>query len=170
MSYSGGERAAWTRDLEGLYASQPVFAIIGGLVPGPWQTVADFCDKFEVPCLFPETGRPAAAPESGYTIYFSRGVPGSLPGDDPSGERTRMKNWQLSRGIAPGNERIQLNTQFTLALLEDSLRRMAGHYLRDYLIETIERETETARNPGVYPRLSLGPGQRFAFKGAWILP
>jgi hypothetical protein len=81
-----------------------------------------------------------------------------------------MKSWQLSRGIAPGNERIQLNTQFTLALLEDSLRRMAGRFSRDYLIETIERETESAPNPGVYPRLSLGPGQRFAYKGGGNMP
>src|SRR5437763_7605508 len=87
----------------------------------------------------------------------------------PSRAREHMRNWQLSRGIPAGKERIQLDAQFLFALLDDSLRRMAGRFSRDYLIETVERETESARNPGIYPRLSLAPGQRFASKGAWIL-
>jgi hypothetical protein len=39
-------------------------------------------------------------------------------------------------------------------------------YSREYLIETIEHEIENQLNPGTFPRLSLGPGQRFAAKGA----
>jgi hypothetical protein len=85
-------------------------------------------------------------------------------------EREHIRNWQLSRGVPAGNERIQLDALFLLSLLDDCLRRMAGRFSRDYLIETVERETETARNPGIYPRLSLAPGQRFASKGVWILP
>ena len=42
-------------------------------------------------------------------------------------------------------------------------------YYRDYLIERIERESEKDLNPGIYPRLALGPTQRFASKGAYIV-
>ena len=66
-------------------------------------------------------------------------------------------------------ERLQLNAHFALALLDYSIARMNGTFSADYLLETIERETETSPSPGVFPRLSLGPGQRFAAKGTQIV-
>ncbi len=46
---------------------------------------------------------------------------------------------------------------------------MAGRFSRDYFVETLEREAERAANPGVFPRLGLGAGQRFASKGCYIV-
>jgi len=46
---------------------------------------------------------------------------------------------------------------------------MVDNFSGEYLIETIEHEAETSINPGVFPRLSLGPGQRFASKGTYIV-
>ena len=40
---------------------------------------------------------------------------------------------------------------------------------RDLLIEVLESEVERDLNPGVYPHLALGPGQRFASKGCYIV-
>ncbi|MDO9386473.1 MAG: hypothetical protein Q7T65_07180 [Thiobacillus sp.] len=36
-------------------------------------------------------------------------------------------------------------------------------------IERIEQMAETSLSPSIYPRLSLGPGQRFASRGGYIL-
>lgn len=269
-----GPPATWTAQLENFYARQPVFAIVASIAAGPWQPVADFCDRSETPCLFPDAALPAKPAPTSNTVYFSGGVIAEaealasylgdqrplvqvfaqsplaaaaadafralrpsvvsipLPADPPAAawwralprstaliawapaahlqsldcdslrttfyvsatlsgdpapcrsaglvstaavgansslERARLRNWLLSRGVPPGSERIQLNAVFALNLVDDCLRRMSGRFSRDYLLETIERTAETAPNPGIYPRLSLGPGQRVASKGAWIV-
>jgi hypothetical protein len=94
--------------------------------------------------------------------------PFALPGS-PAPEEKRVRGWLLSRGVARRYERIQFNSYFAMSLLDCSLTRMVGNFSRDYLIETIEREAETSINPGVFPRLSLGPGQRFASKGSYVV-
>jgi hypothetical protein len=38
-----------------------------------------------------------------------------------------------------------------------------------WLIERVEHEAELVPDPGAYPSPSLGPGQRFASKGCWIV-
>jgi hypothetical protein len=67
------------------------------------------------------------------------------------------------------HERIQFNAYFTLAVVDHSLMNLAGNFSRDYFIENVEHETEGTPNPGVFPNLSLGPGQRFASKGSYIV-
>ena len=66
-------------------------------------------------------------------------------------------------------ERIQLNTYFALAIADHALAHLVENFSRDYFIENIEQETENALNPGIFPHLSLGPGQRFASKGSYIV-
>jgi hypothetical protein len=48
------------------------------------------------------------------------------------------------------------------------IRRMLDNYSRNYLIEKMEHMVENAQATGAFPRLSLGPGQRFASKGVYI--
>jgi hypothetical protein len=81
----------------------------------------------------------------------------------------RARAWLRSRGIVRGHERIQFNTYFTLAVVDHSLMNLAGNFSRDYFVENVEHETEDTPNPGVFPILSLGPGQRFASKGSYIV-
>jgi cytochrome oxidase Cu insertion factor (SCO1/SenC/PrrC family) len=92
----------------------------------------------------------------------------SLPGKEPP-HAYRVRAWMNARGVAHGDERTQLDTYFTLTALDDALSRMVDHFSRDLLIEVLEREVENDLNPGVYPRLSLGPGQRFAAKGCYLV-
>ena len=73
-----------------------------------------------------------------------------------------------ARRIQPTHARLQFNTYFALNVTEHALNHMVDRFSRDYLIERVEHETENALSPGVFPRLSLGPGQRFASKGAAI--
>jgi hypothetical protein len=57
----------------------------------------------------------------------------------------------------------------SLSVADYSLMMLAGNFNRDYFVECVEQETESTPNPGVFPRLSLGPGQRFASKGSYIV-
>jgi hypothetical protein len=88
---------------------------------------------------------------------------------DPVQESVRVQGWKVARGLEPAISRVQLNTYFVLALVDDCLQQMAGVFSRRFLIETVERNAETATNAGVYPRISLGPGRRFASHGAQIV-
>lgn len=38
--------------------------------------MGDFCARTRTPCLFPETLFPDTSPDSNYTIYLSKGLPG----------------------------------------------------------------------------------------------
>ena len=94
--------------------------------------------------------------------------PYALPGrEGPHGYRVRA--WLRSRGIERTHERQQLNAFYALSLAEHALDHMAGSFSRDFFVESVEREAEVEINPGVFPRLSLGPGQRFASKGCYIV-
>lgn len=92
----------------------------------------------------------------------------ALPGN-PAPQAWRSRAWLRSRGVASAHERIELDTLFTLAAADDALGRMAGRFSREYFVETLEREAERDANPGVFPGLGLGAGQRFASKGCYIV-
>jgi cytochrome oxidase Cu insertion factor (SCO1/SenC/PrrC family) len=320
-----GPEATWGGQLERSYLAQPVFALLSGIAAGgaEWRSVHDFCERREVPCLFPNTDLPVVSPAGNWTLYLSAGLalegrtlarhlaetrvagrgpeqeperivqvyrdtaagrtaaaalregmaamlatagtpataatagvavpvrledeilgadeaaspaalaarlggkqpaalvlwldrpdvtallpalaasgasggvreidlsysllgeevpplPGTLrdrarltfrfalPGRlAPEGYRARA--WLLSRAAAGAHERIRLDTYFALAMAGDALERLAGRFSREYFVETIERETERAANPGVFPRLGLGAGQRFAAKGCYVV-
>jgi cytochrome oxidase Cu insertion factor (SCO1/SenC/PrrC family) len=92
----------------------------------------------------------------------------ALPGRAAPGAY-RARAWLRSHGVAGARERIRLDTFFALVMAGDALERLAGNFSRAYLVETIERETERTANPGVYPSLGLGAGQRFAAKGCYLV-
>lgn len=94
--------------------------------------------------------------------------PYALPGEEHP-RIYRVRSWLRSRRIAPRHEPIQLNTYFALSITDHALVHLVEDFSREYLIESVEHETENFLNPGVYPHLSLGPHQRFASKGAYLV-
>jgi hypothetical protein len=80
-----------------------------------------------------------------------------------------VRAWMRTRGLDIPRPTLQFETYYALSLLEAALMNIREDYYRDYLIERIERESEKDLNPGIYPRLALGPTQRFASKGAYIV-
>jgi len=292
-----GPEETWPRKLAAYYRKQPVFALLGGIGEGNWRLIHNFCEREEVPCIFPNTDLPVVSPLGAYSLYLSGGLTveaqvlarhlrGKL-GDDariiqvyrnaggahvlasalrrslpaqggidlrervvhstrdlapafwkkliederPSAlvlwlgeadltalkeaqvsadgvrqiylsysllnaalpplpesfsDKTfltypftlpeaqtphiyRARAWLRARGVVRAYERQQLNTYFTLTVVDHSLVNLAGNFSRDYFVESVEHETEATPNPGVFPRLSLGPGQRFAAKGSYIV-
>ena len=69
-----GPQESWPQQLEAHYRAQPVFALVSGLVTGSWQPVHDFCEGFEIPCLFPITDLPVIDEQDFYSVYFSKGM------------------------------------------------------------------------------------------------
>lgn len=81
----------------------------------------------------------------------------------------RVRGWMHARGLDIVDERLQFQTYFAVSMVEHGLRHILSDFYRDYFIENIEHEAENDVNPGMYPRLALGPGQRFASKGAYVV-
>lgn len=294
-----GPVETWSMQLDAYYQKQPVFALLSGSGEESWRPVHDFCERNEVPCLFPNTNLPVVSTSGAYCLYLSGGLTVEAealakhllervkPGEDarilqvyrdagggpvlasalrrslmehgvtglhehvirsshgplpvfwrklfedeqvsvlvlwlddadlatiatvqvpthvvppiylsysllksprpPLADRFgdkifltypftlphaqtphiyRARAWLRSKGVVRMHERLQLNTYFALAVADHSLTNLVGNFSRDYFIETVEHETEVTPNPGVFPRLSLGPGQRFASKGSYII-
>lgn len=292
----GGPPETWAAQLEAHYRQQPVFALLSGIGAHTWRPVHEFCERNEIPCLFPNADIPVDD-EGGYaTLYFSRGlaleaevlarhladtgqgggaivqvfrddergrapagalraalrqrgfdvVDRPLSGSQPvphafwaqllSADRpktlilwlndaditgftaqgeappwldglylsasladapgrfrqsggwpgkirivypfelperraqrlTKMKVWLRARNVPLTDERIQANTYFAATIAGDALAHMDENFSRDYFIERIERMAEQSPFPAVYPRLSLGPGQRYASRGGYV--
>ena len=69
-----GAPETWGGQLEGYYRQRPVFAILGGIAPGSWRPIHEFCEKNRVPCVFPVTDLPVISKTDWYTLYFSKGL------------------------------------------------------------------------------------------------
>lgn len=77
--------------------------------------------------------------------------------------------WLERAGISPSGKRGQSEAFAACYFFADALARMRGELDRDYLLETLEQSLGDRPAGAPYPRLSLGPGQRYAAKGGMIL-
>jgi len=111
------------------------------------------------------TAAPAALGATKGTVYLAH--PFALP--KGKGEKDRTRIWLRTRNVPPGDERVQADAFFAAAIAVDAVDQMLDFFSRDYLLEKVEHMTENAIPPSTYPRLSLGPGQRYASKGSYIL-
>ncbi|MFT5416132.1 MAG: hypothetical protein ACI915_002454 [Gammaproteobacteria bacterium] len=81
----------------------------------------------------------------------------------------RVRAWMHSRRLEVSHPRLQYQTYYALSLVQFGLQHMLSDFHRDYFIELVEHEAENRLNPGTHPTLALGPGQRLASKGAYII-
>lgn len=81
----------------------------------------------------------------------------------------RSKLWLRSKGLALVNEKLQINTLFAASVTGGVLSHMMDSFSRDYFVERAEHEVNSALIPSIYPHVSLGPDQRFASKGSYIV-
>ena len=81
----------------------------------------------------------------------------------------RVRAWVRSRGLEMDEPRFRFQTYYAASLLDAALSRLISDFFRDYLVEAVESEAEGDLNPGLFPSLALGPGQRFASKGLFVV-
>lgn len=117
---------------------------------------------------------PSAAKDAALTAFSSDLVARVRlvwPYDRPESyhpRKYRIRGWMHTRRLEVTHPRIQLQTYYALTMIEFGLMHAINDFYRDYVMEIIEHEAENELNPGTHPELALGPGQRFASKGAFI--
>jgi cytochrome c553 len=69
-----GPSETWKEQLEQRYRDAPVFAMLSGLSNDTWGPISRFCERNEIPCLFPGTDLADSEEGDFYTLYYSRGL------------------------------------------------------------------------------------------------
>jgi hypothetical protein len=82
---------------------------------------------------------------------------------------SRAKTWANARNLLISDDYVMANAYFAITITADVIRHLRANLIRDYFIERMEHMVENTVFHSVYPRLSLGPGQRFASKGCYIV-
>jgi hypothetical protein len=113
-------------------------------------------------------GLDAAPLPSGWRDHAHMAYPVDLP------ERRRVRvdyslAWFRIRKIPVVAEQVQVDTYLACGLLSETVKHMVDAFIPDYLVERLEDTVEHRIVTGYYPRLSLGPHQRFASKGGYLV-
>jgi len=96
----------------------------------------------------------------------------AYPVDLPDRRRVRLDyalGWFRIRNIPVVAEQVQVDTYLACGLLSETVKHMVDAFSPDYLIERLEDTIEHRILTGYYPRLTLGPHQRFASKGGFLV-
>jgi hypothetical protein len=94
--------------------------------------------------------------------------PWELP--DVRGPRVRRSaDWLRAKDLGGDQVQIQVNTHFAITMVGEALAHLMDSFSRDYFVETIEHNLTTTVLSSFYPPLTLGPDQRFASKGVYLV-
>jgi hypothetical protein len=96
----------------------------------------------------------------------------AYPFELPQARAPRMaplREWLRSHRIARADERVQADAYVACTALRTAMSDAEHHLGRDYLVERIEANMERGTTTGLYPRLALGAGQRFASKSGYLV-
>jgi hypothetical protein len=78
-------------------------------------------------------------------------------------------DWFALKHVQVLDERTQVDTYLACTLLAKTLERMRDAVRRDYLLESLQTLVENRSVSGYYSHLSLGPEQRFASSGGYLV-
>lgn len=79
------------------------------------------------------------------------------------------RRWLRNKGIALSDEKVQMNAYLAATVVGMFMSHSMDTYSREFLLERMEHGLGTALEVSIYPHLSLGPGQRYASKGSYIV-
>ena len=95
--------------------------------------------------------------------------PHSLP-EDVGRSRLAVEGWLRAKGLPVTNFEIQAKTYFLGWMLAATVKMMRDDFYRDYFLDVMDMMRDEYYSIGaIYPRLSFGPGQRYASKGCYVV-
>jgi hypothetical protein len=99
-------------------------------------------------------------------VYLT--FPYSLP-DEHSKGRFIIERWLKRHDIPVTEPDIQSKMYFLGWMLPGALSYLRSEFYRDYFLEGFDMMTDQDYAIPIYPRLTFGPGQRYASKGCYIV-
>jgi ABC-type branched-subunit amino acid transport system substrate-binding protein len=94
--------------------------------------------------------------------------PNTLP-EEQEHESVIVTQWLEAKKIPQANMAISSKVYFLTRVLSNVLINMRNNAYRDYFLDLFDVLEDQTGNAGGYPRLSFGPGQRYASKGCYIV-
>lgn len=168
---SAGEKIGadfWTR----LCALHPDAVLVLWLTPGDLSGI----------------GQLATGPKRPSTLFFSSTLLGTALGplpdqirefsfitypnrlpDDAQYTQSLVTNWMKMKKIPITDLGISSKTYSYTRLLSRTLLDMGADLHRDYFLDLLDSSPDQVNSSLSYPRLSFGPGQRYASKGCYVV-
>ena len=94
--------------------------------------------------------------------------PRSFPEDEVR-SRAATESWLRAKGLEVTNFDIQARMYFLGWTLAPMVKMMRDDFYRDYFLDKLDMMRDQYYAIAVYPRLSFGPGQRYASKGCYVV-
>lgn len=91
-----------------------------------------------------------------------------LTGEALERQLQRARLWLRGRGLDGVPPDVAASTLQAAVVLGEGLAHADFGFTPEYVIELLEHGLENVVPWSPYPRLSIGPGQRIAFKGSWV--
>jgi hypothetical protein len=83
--------------------------------------------------------------------------------------RATVDQFYRSRDVHPANKTISVKVHSLFHLFSQAFGGMKNNRYRDYFLDLFDMMEDQTGYSGMYPRLSFGPGQRYASKGCYIV-
>ena len=94
--------------------------------------------------------------------------PYSLPGSEKR-SRFSVERWHKARKIPLTDFTLQAKMYFLGWMLPGAIKHLRSEFYRDYFLEGFDMMVDQDYSIAVYPRLTFGPGQRYASKGCYLV-
>jgi hypothetical protein len=163
------DRAFWLR----LAADHPGAVLALWLEPGDLSDIAALASiEPRPPAVFVSASlvgdTPSILPPEVRPFTFIT-FPNSLP-EDVGRSRLAVESWLRAKGLPVTNFEIQAKGYFIGWMLAATVKMMRDDFYRDYFLDAVGMMRDEYYSVGaVYPRLSFGPGQRYASKGCYVV-
>jgi hypothetical protein len=100
------------------------------------------------------------------SVYLT--YPWALPSEAQK-KRALVEGWLRVKKIPVIRPRIQAQMYLLGSLLFEALLQMRSNFYRDALLDAVDTMRDQSYPVAFYPRLSFGPGQRYAAKGCYVV-